>query len=67
MTPVLFLITYFMKETAEEKTKKAAEICNMRILTDEDFQAINAAQIRKQITVASKSRKRKMPTEEASK
>jgi hypothetical protein len=37
----------------------------MRFLTDEDFQAINAAQIRKQVTVASKSRKRKMPTDDA--
>jgi hypothetical protein len=39
----------------------------MRILTDEDFKAINAAQIKKQVTAATKSRKRKMPTEEAPK
>ncbi|XP_059490536.1 protein SDA1 homolog [Neocloeon triangulifer] len=54
-------------EDIEEKSKKAAEVCSMRILTDEDFKAIDAAQIRKQITVASKSRKRKIADEDVPK
>ncbi|CAB3380986.1 Hypothetical predicted protein [Cloeon dipterum] len=55
------------KETVEDKAKKAAEVCAMRILTDEDFKEIDAAQIRKQITVVSKNRKRKMVDEDVPK
>jgi hypothetical protein len=37
----------------------------MRILTDDDFKAINAEQVRKQVSAASKSsRKRKAPDDD---
>ena len=45
-----------------DKYKQAAQISQMRILTDEDFRKIEAAQINKEVTSARRGKKR--PAEE---
>lgn len=51
------------KEIIELKKKKAADISTMRLLTDDDFKEIDAAQIRKQIEAPKKGQKRKLEEE----
>merc|ERR1712200_100875 len=48
------------KLTLEEKAAKAAEVTSARILTDEDFKKIKAAQLKKHVTSISKHKKQKM-------
>ena len=47
-----------MRLSAEEKKVKAEEIVLERILTDEDFKRIEAAQLRKQLEGVSRGTKR---------
>ena len=49
--------------TLEEKREKARAVTLGRILTDEDFRRIDAAQLRKQVTGVRKGKKRKVEEE----
>ncbi len=44
------------KETAAQRCEMAAVVSTTKILTDEDFKRIDAAQIRKQVTSAKRRR-----------
>ena len=52
------------KTSLEDRQAKATEITSTRILTDEDFKRIEAAQLRKQVQGFSKSKNKKRKLDE---